>query len=291
MLIFSKLFVSFCIENLHSCKFLEKIDPKSVFVVFPLFTLTDVYNFLFVICSSSLLCSGHQSRNVRVKKRGTISSAWLEKYKPEFPEDTDNKKLHSARLVENKSDSVNIPPDKQMSIAEEKSLDTKNNTLSTTGQSVVSCFSGNDKGTSQSSIVEGRNSKKNDPEINFKTNNLGSAKLEICKMDDKTVLTSKSKERQERKYQNEDLHLKVSDRHEAPRKSCTSGSDLVVDSVMSNEPEKDFELAPFEDSRDSLQEITGNKRKADKETTGLEKPHKKFRCESDNEDVCEESKL
>lgn len=279
--------------KIYICKFLEKIDSKSVFVVSPLFILTDT-TFLFVICSSSILCSSHQSRNVRVKKRGAISSAWLEKYKPELPEDIDNKELLSDSLVENKSDSVNVLSDEQMSNAEEKSLERENNTLSTTGQSVVSCISENDRGTSQNSIVEGGNSKKKDHEINFKTNNLGSAKEEICKMDDKTEtnVTSKSKEREEKNYPNKDLHLKVSGRHEAPRKSCTSGSELVADPFMSNDSEKDMILAPFEDSRDPLQEITGNKRKAEKETTGLEKPHKKLRCESDNEDeICEGSKV
>ncbi|KAL9975921.1 hypothetical protein ACROYT_G013140 [Oculina patagonica] len=243
---------------------------------------------------SSLLCSSHQSRNVRVKKRGAISSAWLEKYKPELPEDTDKNKLHSARLVENKSDSVNISPDEQMSTAEEKSLDRENNTLSTTGQSVVPCISENGKETSGNSIVEERNSKKKDPEINFKTNNLGSAKEEICKMVDKTKtdVTSKSKEREEKINQNKDLHLKVSNRCEAQRKSCTSDPDLFATPIVSNESEKDIELTPFEDSGDFPQEVTRNKRKADNETTGQEKPHKKFRCESDNEDeICEESKV
>ncbi|KAJ7385001.1 hypothetical protein OS493_018690 [Desmophyllum pertusum] len=73
--------------------------------------------------SSSLLCTGHQSRNIRVKKRGAISSAWLEKYKPELPDDADHLVLPSDSLVENTSESENIFSDEKNSIAEEKGLD------------------------------------------------------------------------------------------------------------------------------------------------------------------------
>ena len=273
---------------------------------------------LFVIHSSSLL-SGHQSRNVRVKKRGAISSAWLEKYKPEIPQDTDNSNLHPDNLAENKSDSVNMFADEKMSTTEEKSLNIENNTLSTTMQSEISCISDSDKDIFKKSTAEVRNySKKKNPEINFKTNDMGSPEEDrTCKMDEKTEtdVTSKSKEREEKKNSNQDLNLKVADRHEAARRSCASSSadpvvtnetekvmeqgcasicrsDLAADTIVSNESKKDVEWVQFEDSRDSLQQVIRNKRKADKEAAELEKPHKKLRCDNDNEDDnCKESNM
>lgn len=276
---------------------------------------------LFVIHSSSLLCSGHQSRNVRVKKRGAISSAWLEKYKPEIPQDTDNSNLHSENLVENKSDSVNIFDDEKMLTTEKKSLNRENNTLLTAVQSEISCVSDSDKDTFEKSTVEVRNSsKKKNPEINFKTNDLGSPEEDrTCKMDDKTEanFSSKSKERKEKKYSNKDPNL-VSDRHEASRRSCASSSDcaadafvtndreevmeqgcasicrsdLAFDPIVSNESERDMEWVQFEDSRDSFQQVIRNKRKVDKEAAELEKPPKKLRCDNDHEDDnCEESNM
>ena len=251
---------------------------------------------LFVIGSSSLLCTGHQSRNIRVKKRGAISSAWLEKYKPELPDDADHLVLPSDSLVENTSESENIFSDEKNSIAEEKGLDRENTTLSTTGQSKISCISGNDEEISQNSITaEERNGRKKSPKIKTKTNILASANEDTCshKREDNTVVTSK--EREEKKRPNEDLHLKVNDSHQKSRKSCTSVSDVVAvgNPVMSsNELGKDTESALIEDATDSPQEIVRNKRKANGKNTEMEKPRKRFRCESNaEEEICEESKV
>ena len=225
-----------------------------------------------------------------------ISSAWLEKYKPELPEDKENNKLLSDSLTENtcKHDSVHILSDEQISIAEDKSFSSENNTLSTTGQSVVSCISENDKEISQNAVtVQGRNREKNCSEIKFMTNNLESVKEYSCKMDDKPVTdaTSMSKQSEEKKYPNEDVHVKVSDSCEAQSKSRTRGSVRVADPVLSSELREDTESAFIKDSRDSPKDIMRNKRKVDRETTELEKPHKKFRCEIDNEEeICEERK-
>lgn len=254
-----------------------------------------MFNILFVIHSSNVPFSGHQSRNVRIKRRGAISSAWLEKYKPKLPEDTDHC-VDSHCLKENKSESEDILCDEEMSTTEEGNLDRENtcSTLSTIGQSEISFSAENDKEASQNSFnVEGRNRKKKCPEIKLKANNLGSAVDDSYKRDGKTVVTSKCKEREDEKYPNEDLHLMVSDAHELSRKSCTSGSDFVsvANPIVSNELVEDAESASIEDSRDSPLEITGNKRKASRETTELEKPHKKLRCESDIDgEICEESK-
>lgn len=253
---------------------------------------------LFVIGSSSLLCTGHQSRNIRVKKRGAISSAWLEKYKPELPDDADHLVLPSDSLVENTFESENILSDEKNSIAEEKGLDRENTTLSTTGQSKISCISGDDEEISQNSItVEERNGRKKSPKIKTKTNILASANEDTCshKREDNTVVTSKPKEREEKKCPNEDLHLKVSDSHQKSRKSCTSVSDLVTVSnpiMSSNDFGKDTESALIEDATDSPQEIVRNKRKANGKNTEMEKPCKRFRCESNaEEEICEEGKV
>lgn len=253
---------------------------------------------LFVIGSSSLLCTGHQSRNIRVKKRGAISSAWLEKYKPELPDDADHRVLPSDSLVENTFESENILSDEKNSIAEEKGLDRENTTLSTTGQSKISCISGDDEEISQNSItVEERNGRKKYPKIKTKTNILASANEDTCshKREDNTVVTSKPKEREEKKCPNEDLHPKVSDSHQTSRKSCTSVSDLVTvgNPIMSsNDFGKDTESALIEDATDSPQEIVRNKRKANGKNTEMEKPCKRFRCESNaEEEICEEGKV
>ena len=251
-------------------------------------------NILFVIHRSSLPLSGHQSRNVRIKKRGTISSAWLEKYKPKL--DTDHCVSHSNSLRESNSESENIHCHEEMSTTEENNLDRENtcNTLSTTEKNEISCSTENDEETPLNSLnVARRNTKKKKPEIKLNANNLKSDMDGSCKRDDKTVATYKCKEREDEKYTNEELHLKVSDADESTRKSCTNGSDFVSVSnpIMSNALGEDAESAFIEDSRDSPVEITRNKRKAGRETSELEKPRKKLRCESDNdEEICEEIK-
>lgn len=244
--------------------------------------------------SSSLPLSGHQSRNVRIKKRGTISSAWLEKYKPKL--DTDHCVSHSNSLRESKSESENIHFDEEMSTSEEKNSDRENtcNTLWTSRQSEISCSIEKYKETSQNSfnVVE-KNTKKKSPEIKSNVNNLKSAVDGSCKRDHETVVTYKCKEREDEKYTNEELHLQVSDADESSRKSCASGSDFVSLSnpIMSNALGEDAESASIEDSRNSPLEVTRNKRKAGRDTMELEKPCKKLRCESDiDEEICEESK-
>ena len=237
--------------------------------------------------------SGPQSRNVRIKKRGAISSAWLEKYKPKLLKDTDHC-LDLDSLKENKSESEDTHCDEEMFTTEKTNLEGENtcNTLSTKKQIEISCSIENDKETSWNSFnVEGRNAKKKSPEVKLRPNSPQSVVDESCKRDDKTVVTSKCKEKDE-KYPNEELHTKVSDPHKSSRKSCLGDSDFISVSnpIMSNALE-DAEPPLIEDSRDSPLEITRNKRKAGRETTELEKPRKKFRCESDvDEEICEESK-
>ena len=111
-------------------------------------------NILFVIHSSSLPLTGHQSRNVRMKKRGAISSAWLDKYKPKLPLDTDHCVSHSNSLRGSKSESENIHWDEEMSTTEEKNLDREDtdNSFSTTGKSEILSSNENDKETLQNSF-------------------------------------------------------------------------------------------------------------------------------------------
>ena len=61
---------------------------------------------LLKINSSRILFPGHHIRNTSVKKKESISSVWLEKYKPELPENSlCNDVSHSDDLVKNKSSS------------------------------------------------------------------------------------------------------------------------------------------------------------------------------------------
>ena len=252
-------------------------------------------NILFAIHSSSLPLAGHQSRNARIKKRGTISSAWLEKCKPKLPVDTDHCVSHSSSLRGSRSEPENIHWDEEISTTEEKNLDREKtcNTLSTTGKSEISCSNENDEEISQNSFnVVGRNSKKKSSDSKSNANNLEGAVDGICKRDE-TVAMYKCKEREDEKCTTEEVDLKVSDADETSRKTCTNGSDFVSVSnpIMSNALGDDAESASVEDCRDSPLEITRNKRKAGRDATDLEKPRKKLRCESDiDEEVCEESK-
>ena len=230
-----------------------------------------------------------------MKKRGAISSAWLEKYKPKLPVDTDQCESHSNSLRGSRSESENIHWDEEMSTTEETNLDKENtcNTLSTTGKSEISCSNENDKETSLNSFnVMGRNSKAKSPDSKSNASNLESAVDGNCKRD-KTVVTSKCNEKEDKKCTTEELDLKVIDADDSSKKSCTSGSDFVSVSnpILSNALGEDAESASVEDSRDSPLEITRNKRKAGRDATELEKPRKKLRCESDiDEKICEESK-
>ena len=194
-------------------------------------------------------------------------------------------------LKENTSESEDIYCDEEMFITEKTNLDRENtcNTLSTNGSSEISYSIKNDKETSQNSFHdEERNTKKESPDIELKPNSPRSVVDESCQRDYKPVVTSKCKEREGEKNPVKDPHLIVSDPHEPSKRGCTSGSDFVPISkpITSNALGQDPE-----ESRDSPLEITRNKRKASKETTGLEKPCKKLRCEDDvDEVICEESK-
>lgn len=252
-------------------------------------------NILFAIHSSSLPLAGHQSRNARIKKRGTISSAWLEKCKPKLPVDTDHCVSHSSSLRGSRSEPENIHWDEEMSTTKEKNLDRENtcNTLSTTGKSEISCSNEDGKETSPNSFnVVGRNSKKKSSDGQSSANNLESAVDGSCKRNE-TVVTYKCKERGDVKCTTEELDLKVNNADESSRKTCTNGSDFVSVSnpITSNALREDAESVSVEESRDSPLEITRNKRKAGRDTIELEKPLKKLRYESDiDEEVCEESK-
>ena len=244
---------------------------------------------LFLLNRSSLPFSGPQSKNARIKKRGVISSAWLEKCKPKLIEDTDH---NVDSLKENASESEDIHCDEEMFTPEKTNLDRENtcNTLSTNGNTEISYSIKNDNETSQNSFHdEERNTKKDSPDIELKPNSPQSVADEGCQRDDKPVVTSKCKEREGEKHPVKDPHLMVSYPHEPSKKSCKSSSDFVSISkpIMPNTLEDNSE-----ESRDSPPEITRNKRKAaGNETTELEKPCKKLRCENNvDEVICEESK-
>ena len=194
-----------------------------------------------------------------------------------MPEDIDHQMLNSDNSVENKSELENMPSNEQVPIAGEQWVDKENGTLSSTGQCKINTISvsENDEEISQNTIIaEDTTGRKKSPETNFKAN--------------KTIV-SKNKEKEGKKYPNVKHHSKVSDSHQTSQKSCTTGSAFVADLAVSDPTE--METDAIAGSRDSAQEITGNKRKADGRIMELEKPHKKFRCESDGEEqVHEEGK-
>ena len=242
-----------------------------------------------MINRSSVPFSGYQARSTRVKKRGAISSAWLDKYKPELPEDSQHSVLHSDNLVENESETENVLTKECKS--SEKGLNKEKKSLLTTGQSESSCLSveeteNKEKPSQNASSAEERNKTKKSPEVKLMPDSQKSTKEKTFKS--KNEVSLKSKQREERKHfdsesSNDDLQLKATNSCQASKKSSTTVSDsfVVFNQVVSNNFEEGRELDPG----DSTQETASSKRKAKERTTELEKPCKKFRTESDNEEL------
>ena len=231
-----------------------------------------------------MLFSGYQSRNTRVKKRAAVSSAWLEKYKPVLPKDSQHSIPHSDDLVGNECESQNIPINDHNST--EKEVDNENNALSPTRQIASSC-------PSMEEIVHAKESSLNAPMMEEKNKPRKSPenKLRI----NKVIVPSKSKQREAKKNLdseclNDDIQQKATDSHQASEKRCLR----VSDSFVANNPIVTNTSVEGKDSdaSDSPQEVVSNKRKAEGSTTVLEKPCKRFRPESDNkEGIYSENKV
>lgn len=259
-------------------------------------TIDEVVSFCnVVIRRSSVLFPCHQARNTRVKKRGVISSAWLEKYKPELPKDLHHDSiLQSGNLVENESEPETVHADEHNSA--EKRLNNENNTLPATRQSGSSCLSveeaGYDKENSlcNASITEDTIKTTKTLEVELFSGKQECTKEECLKSKD-TVSKSKERERNfDKGSLTDNLHLNITDSHPTSNKRCASTSEtfVVTKPVVSNESKQGADP----ESSDSLQEIAAAKRKAEERTIELEKPCKKLRIESDDEEaICNESKV
>lgn len=250
--------------------------------------------FLIIIIRSGLLFPGHQARNTRVKKRGVISSTWLEKYKPELPDDSHHSNVCSDNLVGNEpeSDSFDI---NEHNFAE-NGLNDGNNTMSTAGSCESSCLSIEEPGygmesCQNSSITVERNETMKSPEVNAVINiQDGNEETSVTRKD---VMPLKSKRREQNKnheYLNDNLLPKVTDTCQALKMRCTGVSDSVTitkSTIISNE------LIGGTDAMDCPQEIVSNKRKAEGRSTELEKPSKKFRTDGENEEelMCDVSQV
>ena len=232
-----------------------------------------------------------------MKKRGVISSTWLEKYKPELPDDAHHNNVCSDNLVENELESNNFVTNDHNST--EEGLNDGNNTMSTAGSCESSCLSVEEPGyygmesCQISSIAVERNETMKSPEVNSMTNiQEGNEKTSVKKKD---VVPSKSKRREQNKnldneYLNDDLHPKVTDSCQSLKMRCT----VVSDSVTITKPISiSNEIVEGTDSMDFPQEIASNKRKAEGRSAEFEKPSKKFKTESENEEemMCDVSKV
>ncbi|PFX35000.1 ATP-dependent DNA helicase Q4 [Stylophora pistillata] len=237
---------------------------------------------------SSLLLPNRQSRNVQFRKRGAISSAWLEKCKPELPLNEDHQVLSVSGLQENFLELENSPSNMQTPIAKGKVLDRENCTFSRKSEINVDALSeiGNETHMNVAKHSIGR---KISPGTGFKAYNKGSAQEPSNKENIKTV-ASKYKERESKTYLNGTQHLKVRDLPQTSQEKCLAGSVSAADPFKLDHME--MKRDPPERSVEASQEIPNHKRKADERTLrNLEKPHKKLRCENDyDEQVHEEGK-
>ena len=243
-----------------------------------------MYLFLIIIIRSGLLFPSHQARNIRVKKRGVVSSTWLEKYKPVLPDDLHHSNVCSDSLVGNEPESDNFVTNGLNST--EKGLNDENNTIRTAGACENSCLLVQEPGYAMescqnSSITVERDETMKSPKVNSMTNiQGGNGETSVNR---KGLVPLKTKQREQNKnldYLNDDLHPKATDSCAASKMRCTGVSESVTSTKTI-------------DSMDFPHEIVRNKRKAEGRTTELEKPSKKFKTESENEEevMCDANKV
>lgn len=243
----------------------------------------------------SVLLPGHQTKNTRAKKRGTISSAWLEKYKPELPNNAHHSEACTDNLVKNEPESKNVPANKVKPV--EKGLDDGN---SSSGHIENSCLSIEgldlvpDMINPQNTSIEEGNNRKKSAEVKSVTK---SQEYTKGRHSNQEHVESESKQRDgeknfDDKRSNANPRLEVSDLCQASKKKiCTD----VLDSITVTKPIASTSVIERTDPdpRDFLQEVVSKKRKDEGSTLDKEKPSKKLKIESDNEEevIFDESKV
>lgn len=241
----------------------------------------------------SVLLPGHQTKNTRAKKRGTISSTWLEKYKPELPSNAHHSEACTDNLVENEPESKNVPANKVKPV--EKGLDDgnsssghiKNSCLSIEGLDLVP-----DMINPQNTSIEVGNNREKSAEVKSVTKSQECTKGRHSNQEhvESESKQSDGEKNLDDKCLNGNPRLEVSDLCQASKK-CAD----VLDSITVTKPITSSSVIERTDPdpRDFLQEVVSKKRKDEGSTLDKEKPSKKLKIESDNEEevIFDESKV
>ncbi|XP_068721957.1 ATP-dependent DNA helicase Q4-like isoform X2 [Montipora capricornis] len=218
------------------------------------------------IIGSSIMFPSHQARNNNVKKRAAISSAWLEKYKPDLPEMSHIDDTCTGGLEENKTEFENV-------------------------LTVEPCFTknGSDNGTSASIQSESCHQSNEGPGLNLESANLENNQMKsneaksisnnLRSMERETLrkkIVSESKQDERMSPSNDDVFMKVATACQISRHRST-----VTDmSVIAKTPAESI----HPDLGDSAQETLPTKRKAGEQTLDEGQPNKKVKIESEDEE-------
>ena len=242
------------------------------------------------INSSRLLFPGHHIRNSSVKKKESISSVWLEKYKPELPENSlCNDVSHSDDLVKNQSSSDKLSLNEHNFTT--KQINNEDNSPSVTMPSERSCPTAKEMVDDQAnphnlSITEKRNGTRKSPKVNSVTITERSCKEDIFKSEGEGP--SNSRQTEAKKNFDSECFSDVGHSKKATNSQQVAdsrGSSVtnlfgITNPTVSNTSVGDGDCS----SLDPPQEIMRLKRKAEERTTELEKPSKRVRCDDDNEE-------
>ena len=255
--------------------------------------------FLLNINSSRILFPGHHSRNTSVKKKEAISSVWLEKCRPELPENSlCNDVSHSDNLVKNESSSSKFSHTEHNCTIKE--INDEDYASSVTMPSESSCSAAKEMEDDQANLnnssitgTEKRNGTRKSTKINPVAITERSSKEEIFKSEGEGPSNSRQTEAK-KNFDSEcfsDGHSKNATNSQ--QLADTRGSNVtnlfrIANPTVSNTSVGDSDCS----SLDPSQEIMSLKRKAEERTTELEKPSKRVRREDDNEEeTFEESKV
>ena len=253
---------------------------------------------LLKINSSRILFPGHHIRNTSVKKKESISSVWLEKYKPELPENSlCNDVSHSDDLVKNKSSSDKLSLNEHNFTT--KQINNEDSPLSVAMPSESSCPTVKEMADDQAnphhlSITGKRNGTRKSPKINSVAITERSSKEEIFKSEGEGP--SNSRQTEAKKNFDSECFSDAGHSKKATNSqqvADTRGSSVtnlfgIINPTVSNTSVGDGDCS----SLDPPQEIISLKRKAEERTTELEKPSKRVRNEDGNEEeTFDESKV
>ena len=255
-------------------------------------------SFFLKINSSRIFFPGHHIRNTSVKKKESIFSVWLEKYKPELPENSlCNDVLHSDDLVKHESSSDKLSLNEHNFTT--KQINNEDSPRSVAMPSESSCLAAKEMVDDQAnlynlSITENRNGTRKFPKINSVTITERNSKEEIFKSEGE----GPSNSRQTEAKNNFDSECFSDAGHSknatnSQQVADTRGSSLtnlfgITNPTVSNTSVGESDCS----SLDPPQEIMSLKRKAEERITELEKPSKRVRREDDNEEeTFDESKV